>query len=250
MEDIAYVAFLGFLLLVALLLFTPYEAPVEAGSAIAIVAAVIVGFALHPRKDVYYVRTAIRARDRRAQPVQEQDFLAVRVELTRLWLLFIPTMIAVGLLVFSAARGRFGEYSALNRIFSNGFVEPVFQALSYAPFAVVLLLWIWISERWVLRDAEVCSAREYKLDGRAITYQFFGERGEYYGGWGTNHGLNRAAELRSIVFYNPRQWQRNRIALGLMFHRIVVLGRGVTELDAATVNKHALLVKTAPSEIA
>jgi hypothetical protein len=38
--------------------------------------------------------------------------------------------------------------------------------------------------------------------------------------------------------------------LRLTSHRIVVLGRGVTELDAATVNKHALLVKTAPSEIA
>jgi hypothetical protein len=241
MEDLAQVALYGFLLLAFLLLGTRYEAALEAVAAIAFIAAVIAGFMLHPRKDVYYVRTKIRARDRRGQLTKERDVVAVRVELVRLWLLFILTMPAVGLLVFAAARGKFWEFSALNRIFAGTGETALFQAMLFAPFSVSLLLWIWINERWVMRDAEACSAREYKIDGRAITYQFLGEHGEYYAGWGSFNGLNRAPELRSIVFYSPRKWRHNRIAMGLMFHRIVVLGHGVTELDAQTANKHAVL---------
>jgi hypothetical protein len=33
----------------------------------------------------------------------EQDFLAVKVELARLWLLFVPTFLAVAFLLFFAA---------------------------------------------------------------------------------------------------------------------------------------------------
>jgi hypothetical protein len=239
MDDIAQVALSGFLLLAFLLLNTRYEAPLEAAAAIAFIAAVIAGFALHPRKEVYYVRTKIRARDRRGQLAKEREVVAARVEVVRLWLIFIPTMLAVGLLVVSAARGNFWRFSALNQIFTGGRESALIQVLLYAPFSVSLLLWIWISERWVMRDAEACSAREYKIDGRAITYQFFGEHGEYYAGWGSFNGLNRAPELRSIIFYNPRQWERNRIAMGLLFHRVVVLGRGVTDLDQDTVKQHA-----------
>ncbi|MGD0909896.1 MAG: hypothetical protein ABSA96_20115, partial [Candidatus Acidiferrales bacterium] len=36
-------------------LFTPYEAFVEVSVALAIVLAVVVGFLIHPRRDIYYV---------------------------------------------------------------------------------------------------------------------------------------------------------------------------------------------------
>jgi hypothetical protein len=57
-----------------------------------------------------------------------------------------------------------------------------------------------------------------------------------------------SVELASIVFYDPRKWQRNRIAMGMLFHRIVVLGRGVTDLDADTVKQHSVLAEPATSE--
>ena len=69
------------------LLFTPYEAFLEGVIALAIAVAAVVGFLLHPRREVFYVRTAIRLIDPRQ--ALEHDFLAVRVELVRLWLLFV-----------------------------------------------------------------------------------------------------------------------------------------------------------------
>jgi ABC-type uncharacterized transport system permease subunit len=44
-------------------LFTPYEAYLEGILAVAIVAAAAVGFAMYPRKDIFYVRTAVRLTD-------------------------------------------------------------------------------------------------------------------------------------------------------------------------------------------
>ncbi len=81
-------------------LFTPYEAFVEVSVALAIVLAVVIGFLIHPRRDIYYVRTSVRriGPDRRQD--LEHDFMAVRVELVRLWLLFVPTVLSVAVLVF------------------------------------------------------------------------------------------------------------------------------------------------------
>ncbi|MGC2267964.1 MAG: hypothetical protein WA608_14315, partial [Candidatus Acidiferrales bacterium] len=47
-------------ILAGALLFTPYEAFLEGMIAIVIVAAAVVGFAMHPRREVFYVRTSVR----------------------------------------------------------------------------------------------------------------------------------------------------------------------------------------------
>jgi hypothetical protein len=248
MEEIGRVAQLGFLMLVVTLLFTPYEATVEAITAFAFVVAVIAGFVFHPRKDVFYVHTNLRARDGRGNYTKERDVVAIRVELVRLWLLFIPTMIAVGLLVFYGAQGILGRYSALNELLTGTRSVPLAYALTFVSFGVLLLLRVWIRERWVLRDAEAGSAEILRTDKRRVSYRFKGGDGEYYPRYGFDFGLVRSSELRSIVFYNPRKWERNRIAMGLLFHRIVVLGRGVTDLDADTVKQHGALAEPATSE--
>jgi len=60
MELILKALLLGVAVIAAVLLFSPYEAFLEGSIAFVIVAAVIVGFLMYPRKEMFYVRTAIR----------------------------------------------------------------------------------------------------------------------------------------------------------------------------------------------
>jgi uncharacterized membrane-anchored protein len=68
-------------ILAGVLLFTPYEAFLEDVIALAIVVAAVLGFLMHPRREVFYVRTAVRLIDPDRRQALERDFLAVRVEL-------------------------------------------------------------------------------------------------------------------------------------------------------------------------
>ena len=95
------------------LLFSPDEALLEAAIALAIVLAAVAGFLMHPRREVYYVRTAVRLIEPDRRQALEHDFLAVRVQLVRLWLLFVPTFLSVAILVFFAASGP-AKFSYLN----------------------------------------------------------------------------------------------------------------------------------------
>ncbi len=168
-------------------LFTPYEAYLEGVLAVAIVAAAAMGFAMYPRKDVFYVRTAVRLTDADRNQMLEHDFLAVRVELARLWLLFVPTILAVAFLVFFAAGGPM-KFSFFNWIFSSQFGFAAFALCQYPPLIVLVLLSAWMSERRVLRNAEACSARSFSLSRSPaglivrVSYLFMGEHGEYFAG--------------------------------------------------------------------
>ena len=71
------------------LLFTPYEAYLEGVIAFAIIIAAVVGFLMHPRREVLYVRTSVRLIDPDRRQALEHDLLAVKVELVRLWVLFV-----------------------------------------------------------------------------------------------------------------------------------------------------------------
>jgi hypothetical protein len=64
----------------------------------------------------------------------EHDRLAVKVELARLWLLFLPTFLALAFLVVAAAHGAVWKFSLLNRIFSIAGYDGY---LSIMIFAVV-----------------------------------------------------------------------------------------------------------------
>jgi hypothetical protein len=244
MREISWILLLGLAMLAAIFLTTPYESVLEVVLAVALVAAVVLGFLLHPRKDVFYVRTTVGLRDTDRNPILEHDYLAVKVELTRLWLLFLPTLLAVGFLVVSSANGSLWKFSFLNSIFSTEYAPIALLMWHLPPLFVIILLSAWISERWVMRDAEACSARSYSVTSRSVSYLFMGERGEYYGGHCYYFGLVRPMALATIVFHNVRKPELNKIAMGFLFHRLIILGRGVTEFDKQSVIAQTVLAET------
>ena len=71
-----------------------------------------------------------------------------------------------------------------------------------------------------------------------------GEHGEYYGGSCLHFGLVHSHELATIVFHNVRKPELNKIATGFLFHRLILLGRGVTDLDKQTVAAQTALAET------
>jgi hypothetical protein len=71
-----------------------------------------------------------------------------------------------------------------------------------------------------------------------------GEHGEYYGGECPYFKLIHSRELASIVFYDVQTPELNRIAMGFLFHRLIILGRGVTDLDKQTAGAQAVLAET------
>jgi len=236
-------------LLAGTLLFTPYEAFLEGAIALIVVAAVLVGFLMHPRRDVFYVRTTVRLIAPDRNQALEHDFLAVRVGLAKLWLLFVPTSLAVASLVFLAAGGP-TSFSFLNWIFSSRFALIAMLICQYPPLLVFFVLAAWVEERRVLRDAEACSATSFKIFHSHIrhlghvSYAFRGERGEYYGGHCLYFGLIQPLEPATIVFHNVRKPDLNKIAMGFLFHDLIVLGRGVTDLDKQTIAAQTVLAET------
>jgi hypothetical protein len=129
----------------------------------------------------------------------------------------------------------------------------VFPFCEYPPLLVVILLSAWISERKVLKDAEACSAESFSIYRArvgwigGVSYAFREENGEYYGGDCSYFGFRHPRELASIVFHNSQKPELNKIAMGFLFHRFVILGRGVTDLDKQTAAAQTALVGTTPA---
>jgi hypothetical protein len=73
-----------------------------------------------------------------------------------------------------------------------------------------------------------------------LLYSFKDRLGEYYGGEGFPFALVRSPKLARIVFYRAAKPQVNKIAMGCLFHRLVVVGCGITHLDEATVTTHSV----------
>jgi hypothetical protein len=214
-------------------LFTPYEIVFERILAALLVLAVIIGFSLRPTSEVFYVHTAARVREPSGNQVVERDLLAVKVELVRLWLLFLPTAAAVALLVVSSAL----ESSFFNRIASSSlapfWLVPM-ESLFIVGGAVLGALGMWTHERWIIRHAEACSATSFTVRGRRVTYAFAADSGELFGGDFIYLGLAKPPQLSTVVFYKSKNLNWNKIAMGFLFHKLVFLGRGVTELDKQT----------------
>jgi hypothetical protein len=192
----------------------------------------------------------VRLSDPDGNQALEQDYLAVKLELVRLWLLFLPTLLAVGFLVVSSGNGILWNFSLLNMIFSSKYGFIAIQVCHVPPLIVLVLLWAWIGERWVLRDAEACAATSFSVtsrDGwrvRRVAYAFLDEHGEYYGGYGFYFGLVRPLQLATIVFHNVKNLEVNRIAMSFLFHRLIILGHGITDLDKQTVAAQTALAET------
>jgi len=176
----------------------------------------------------------------------------VRADLVRLWLLFVPTFLAASILMFFAAGGP-TKFSYLNWVFSSRYSYLVFAFCQYPPLLVLVLLSAWIDERRVMRNADACGATSFSVfRARAewvgrVSYAFRGKHGEYYGGDCSYFGFPHPRELASVVFHNVRKPELNKIAMGFLFHRFIILGRGVTDLDKQTAAAQAALVGTTPA---
>lgn len=105
-----------------------------------------------------------------------------------------------------------------------------------------------------MRDAEACSARSFSLAGgeyrtparriQRVSYLFMGEHGEYYGGDCLSFGLVQPHELATIVFHNVRKPELNKIAMGFLFHRLMAVARGVTDLNKQMAAEQIALAET------
>src|SRR5689334_2317460 len=88
----------GTAVLIAALLLPAYESLLAGVAAIVLVGAVAAGFALRPHKEVFYLRTTLILREPDHAVCVEHDRVGIRVELARLWLLFLPTFGALAFL--------------------------------------------------------------------------------------------------------------------------------------------------------
>jgi hypothetical protein len=219
-------------------LFLPSYEPILAGvAAIAMVVAVVTGFAFRPHKDVFYLRTTLVVSEPDHPLSVEHDCIAVRVELVRLWLLFLSTFAAVAFLIVTSAKATTWRYSLLDRFWEASY--PLLLGIRVFEIIVVGLLSEWISERFVMWDAEACSADSFSVAGSWLLYSFRDRQGEYYGGEAFPFLLVRPRNLAAIVFYRAEKPQISKLGAGLLFYRLVVVGRGVTDLDRATVAEHS-----------
>jgi len=82
------------------------------------------------------------------------------------------------------------------------------------------------------------SADSVSITAGCFLYSFRDRAGEYYGGEGFPFALVRSPKLARIVFYRVSKPQANKIAAGCLFHRPVIVRRGVTDLDEATLAIH------------
>ncbi len=227
------------------LFFPALEPAAEALAAIAFVSAVAYGFALHPRKEVFYVRTTTKQRDLERNLSIEHDQLAVRVETSRLWLLFIPTALGVAFLVVTLANGTLWHFSIVEHFIDSEAVGIAYGVLRAPLYLIGLGLWIWITERRVLRDAGCCSARSFRIGNGRVGFQFVTEKGNYGGGDDFYFGLTKPWEVATLVFYRVDDITLCKIGMSFLFHRIVVIGRGLTDLDHQTALAHKLVSEAA-----
>jgi hypothetical protein len=224
----------GTAVMVAALLLPSYEALLAGLATVAMVAIVLFGFLLHPHKEMFYLRTTLVVSEPDYALCVEHDRVAVRVEVARLWLLFLPAFAAIAFLVVTSTKGTTWNFSLLDRFW--GISYPVALEARAFQILVVGLLSTWISERWVLRDAEACSADSVSTMAGRLLYSFRDRSGEYYGGEGFPFLLVRNRKLARIVFYRVTKPELNKIAMAWLFHRVVIVGHGLTDLDSATVS--------------
>jgi hypothetical protein len=231
---------IGCIALAAIWFFAAWEFIVAGVISVLIIAAVAFGFILRPSKEVFYLRTTLYKTNADDDFVVEHDRIAVRLEVARLWLLFLPTILGIAFLLITSASGTTWHFS----LFEN--LNPTYFYLMRFPLvAVFAIISTWTSERWVLRNAdESCSARSLTSTAGKVSYSFIDRNGEYYGGEAFPFDLTRSADLATMVLYNTNKPDSSKIGMGLLFHRLVIIGRGVTDLDEATVKVRTVPART------
>jgi hypothetical protein len=166
-------------------------------------------------------------------------------------LVIVPTDIRCdAFLVVTSAKDTTWDFSLLDRVWeTESYSYPAFLVIRLFLALVVGLLSTWVSERWVLRDAEACSAGSVSTKTGVLLYSFKDRSGGYYGGEGFPFALVRSPKLARIIFYRPSNPQVNKIAMACLFHRPVIIGRGVTDLDQATVMTRPVEVQPASQRV-
>jgi hypothetical protein len=51
-------------------------------------------------------------------------------------------------------------------------------------------------------------------------------------------------QLATVIFHNIRKPELNKIAMGFFFHRLIILGRGVTDLDKQAIDAQTVMSET------
>jgi hypothetical protein len=133
----------GVVVLVAALLLRSYEPMLAGLAAIAMVAIVVLGFLFRPRKEMFYLRTTVVVSEPDHLLAVEHDRIAVRVELVRLWLLFLPTFAAVAFLIVTSAKGNTWQFRLLDRFWETS-SYPVILGIRAFQIVVVGLLSTWV----------------------------------------------------------------------------------------------------------
>ena len=127
-----------------------------------------------------------------------------------------------------------GLTSAILTFFEAG-PYPVFLFCRILLAVVIGLLSTWVSERWVLRDANACRGAARPCETQNLRY----------GGEGFPLALVRSRQLATIVLYNVSRPDFSKIAICCLFHRLVIVGRGLNHLDEATAASRSATVQSA-----
>jgi hypothetical protein len=231
----------GVLAAIALWAFPLYQSFIAGAAATTVIGIVAAGFYLCPRTDVFYIRTTVWRMDLDHHLSAEHEQLAVKVEVARLWLLFVPTALAVSFLVITAVNGTLWSTGVFDWV-EHGYVFPIIDRTAIA--LIVFALPIWISERRVLRNADACSALRVSVDNGYVGFSFVDRSGEVYAGEGFRFGRVRPPELATVVLYATRKPDLSKIGMCLLFHRLIIIGRGLTDLDKAEATARTVLAET------
>jgi len=219
---------------------------VAAVIAIAMIATVIAGFMFVPDRDSWTVWITQYSF---AEGLDEEEFdlhstqepIAIRVEVARLWLLYVPTIVAVGFLMLLAARG-IGGFD-LSKYFSY----PFLLVMRWGPALVWFLVGSWVYERWLLRRAEAAQAQWSRHGNEEAVAYYFIVKQEYYSGWDFPlFSYSKEPALGAVVMYRRGRAERNHLVAAFVFHRFTVIARGVQDLEAA--REHAVQLASEPVE--
>lgn len=221
----------------ALLFRTTYYPMLVALYALAIMIAIVAGFLLRPLRDVVLVRTTLPF----SSPVRSRsvrhDQIALRVEITRLWLLFLPTFAALAFFVVASVTGL-------------SWWDPIAYPLVFVA-QIVLLNFVstWVIERSVLRDA-TASFADYIAEKRNwLRYAFKDDTGGYYGGTALRFVRIGSREIKGVVVYKALNPNSNKIATAFLFHRFEIIGRGLPEFDESAVSAQLVQAQVVPDTL-
>ena len=221
----------------ALLFRTTYYPMLVAFYALGIIIAIVAGFLLRPLRDVVLVRTTLPFSSPVPSRSVKHDQVALRVEITRLWLLFLPTFAALAFFVVVSVNGL------------DWWNSVAYSLVFVAQIVTLNVLSTWVIERSVLRDATACFA-DYLAEKRNwLRYAFKDDTGGYYGGTALRFVQIDSREIRGIVIYKALNPDSNKIASAFLFHRFKIIGRGLPEFDESTASQKSVRVQVVPDTL-